>query len=157
VIQTDAALNPGNSGGPLLDAYGRVIGINSQIATGGGSGGNVGIGFAVPVNTAKDVIPQLETAGHVERAYLGIQGAAAPDGVAVEHVQPDSPAAVAGVRAGDVLERLAGKPVRSMDDVSTLLAGHAPGDVVDVEVRSGGIARGLKATLADRPAALPSE
>ena len=75
VIQTDAALNPGNSGGPLLDAAGRVIGINSQIATGGGSaGGSIGIGFAVPVNTAKDVIPQLEEAGHVERAYLGIQG-----------------------------------------------------------------------------------
>jgi S1-C subfamily serine protease len=159
VIQTDAALNPGNSGGPLLDAYGRVIGINSQIATanGGASGGNVGIGFAVPVNTAKDVIPQLETAGHVERAYLGIQGASAPDGVVVEHVQPDSPAAAAGIRAGDVVERLCGKAVRSMDDVSTILAAQAPGDVVDVEVRSGGIARGLKATLADRPAALPSE
>src|SRR5215218_3076913 len=76
VIQTDAALNPGNSGGPLLDASGRVIGINSQIATGGGeaSGGSVGIGFAVPVDTAKAVIPQLESAGHVERAYLGVQG-----------------------------------------------------------------------------------
>jgi S1-C subfamily serine protease len=158
VIQTDAALNPGNSGGPLLDAGGRVIGINSQIATGGdGSGGSVGIGFAVPVNTAKHVIPQLETAGHVERAYLGIQGGTAPDGVRVEAVQPGSPAIAAGIRQGDVLERLAGKPVRTMDDVSAILAQHAPGDVVDVEVRTGGLTRGLKATLADRPAALPSE
>ena len=86
VIQTDAALNPGNSGGPLLDASGRVIGINSQIATGGGnaSGGSVGIGFAVPVNTAKEVIPQLEEAGHVARAYLGIQGSTAAGGVLIE-------------------------------------------------------------------------
>jgi S1-C subfamily serine protease len=158
VIQTDAALNPGNSGGPLLDAGGRVIGINSQIAAGSGaSGGSVGIGFAVPVNTAKAVIPELERAGHVERAYLGIQGATAPDGVRVDVVAPGSPAAAVGIRQGDVLERLAGEMVRSMDDVSAILARHAPGDVIAVEVRSGGLTRGLKPTLADRPAALPSE
>jgi putative serine protease PepD len=158
VIQTDAALNPGNSGGPLLDANGRVIGINSQIATGGGaSGGSVGIGFAVPVNTAKTVIPQLETAGHVERAYLGIEGASAPDGVRVQALQPGSPAVAAGIHEGDVLEKLGGKAVRSMEDVSAILAAHSPGDVVEVEVNSGGIARTLEATLVDRPAALPSE
>jgi S1-C subfamily serine protease len=158
VIQTDAALNPGNSGGPLLDADGRVIGINSQIATSGGEGsGSVGIGFAVPVNTAKAVIPQLETAGHVARAYLGIQGVSAPGGVRVEALHPASPAVDAGIREGDVLERLGGKAVHSMDDVSAILAAQKPGDVIDVEVSSGGITRGLKATLADRPAALPSE
>lgn len=158
VLQTDAALNPGNSGGPLLDGGGRVIGINSQIATstGDASGGSVGIGFAVPVNTAKLVIPQLEQEGHVERAYLGVQGATLPDGVLVEHVQPDSPAAAAGVRDGDVLETLGGRTVRSMEDVSSILESHAPGDVVDIEVRTGGLQRGLKATLADRPAALPA-
>jgi S1-C subfamily serine protease len=156
VIQTDAALNPGNSGGPLLDANGRVIGINSQIATGGdgSSGGNVGIGFAVPVNTAKAVIPQLKTAGRVQRAYLGVQGATAPDGVLVELVHEGSPAAAAGVREGDTLERLGGRPVRTMEDVSDSLAAHAPGDVLDVEVRTGGLTRGLKVTLADRPAVL---
>src|SRR5215218_180187 len=156
VIQTDAALNPGNSGGPLLDANGRVIGINSQIATGGGdsSGGSVGIGFAVPVNTAKRVIPQLKTAGRVERAYLGLQGATAPDGVLVETVHDGSPAAAAGVRQGDTLERLDGQAVRTMEDVSGILAAHAPGDVLDLEVRTGGLTRGLKVTLADRPAAL---
>jgi S1-C subfamily serine protease len=161
VIQTDAALNPGNSGGPLLDADGRVIGINSQIATGdgsgSGSGGSVGIGFAVPVNTAKQVIPQLQEAGHVARAYLGIEGTTAGGGVLVEHVQPDSPAAAAGLHDADMLSRLDGRPVRSMDDVSAILAHHAPGDEVSVEVRSGGQPRGLKATLADRPAALPAE
>jgi len=158
VIQTDAALNPGNSGGPLIDADGRVIGINSQIATGGGAGsGNVGIGFAVPVNTAKTVIPQLEAAGHVERAYLGIQGVSAPGGVRVEALHPDSPAVQAGIRQGDVVERLGGEAVHSMDDVSAVLARHKPGEAIDVEVSSGGITRGLKATLVDRPAALPSE
>ena len=154
VIQTDAALNPGNSGGPLLDASGRVIGINSQIATGGGAGGNVGIGFAVPVNTAKDVIPQLEQSGHVERAYLGIQGATAPDGVVVESVHDGSPAAAAGVRVGDTIERLGDRSVRTMEDVTDVVAAHAPGDELEIEVRTGGLSRGLKATLADRPAAL---
>ena len=71
VIQTDASINPGNSGGPLLDAQGRVIGINSQIATGGGSG-SVGIGFAIPINTAKKLLPQLRQGGKIERAYLGV-------------------------------------------------------------------------------------
>src|SRR5215210_3430090 len=73
VIQTDAAINPGNSGGPLLDAAGRVIGINSQIATGSGSNGNVGIAFAVPVSTAREVIPELERRGRVRRAWLGLE------------------------------------------------------------------------------------
>ena len=72
VIQTDASINPGNSGGPLLDANGRVIGINSQIATGGGQG-SVGIGFAVPINTAKELLPDLKAGETIERAYLGVQ------------------------------------------------------------------------------------
>ena len=157
VIQTDAALNPGNSGGPLIDATGRVIGINSQIATGGGaSGGSVGIGFAVPVNTAKQVIPQLQDAGHVERAYLGIEGSAAAGGVLVE-VRPGSPAAAAGLRDADVLRSLDGRAVRSMADVSAILESHQPGDVVSVEAGAAGPPRELRAKLADRPAALPAE
>jgi S1-C subfamily serine protease len=158
VIQTDAALNPGNSGGPLLDAGGRVIGVNSQIATGGGSeGGSVGIGFAVPVNTAKRVIPQLKEAGHVERAYLGIEGSTGTGGVLIDRVQPDSPAASAGLHDAEVISRLDGRSVRTMQDVGAILARHAPGDVVAVEVRAGTTARALTARLADRPAALPSE
>ena len=74
VIQTDAAINPGNSGGPLLDSLGRVIGINSQIATGGAGGGSIGIGFAVPINTAKKISDQLKEKGKVEHAFLGITG-----------------------------------------------------------------------------------
>ena len=110
VIQTDAAINPGNSGGPLIDAAGRVIGINSQIETGGGgSGGNVGIGFAVPIDTAKRILPQLEKAGKVERAYLGIttltidgslSSSTCPStaGALVQSVQTGSPAEKAGIR-----------------------------------------------------------
>ena len=74
VIQTDAAINPGNSGGPLIDGEGRVIGINSQIQTGGSGNGNVGIGFAVPINTAREVVQQIEAHGEVKHAYLGISG-----------------------------------------------------------------------------------
>ena len=111
----------------------------------------------MPSNTAQEVIPQLEQEGHVERAYLGIQGATIPDGVLVEKVQDDSPAQAAGVRDGDVIETVAGRTVRSMDDVTAILRAHAPGDVLGVEVRTGGLPRGLKATLADRPAALASD
>jgi putative serine protease PepD len=158
VIQTDAALNPGNSGGPLIDAAGRVIGINSQIATGGeGGGGSVGIGFAVPVNTAKEVIPQLEEAGRVEHAYLGVQGSTTDGGVLVERVQPGSPAAAAGVHDADLLRSLDGRSVRTMADVSAILSRHEPGDVVGVELSTAGAPRGLKVKLADRPAALPAE
>ena len=159
VIQTDAALNPGNSGGPLIDASGRVIGINSQIATGSpdGSGGSVGIGFAVPVDTAKAIIPQLQQEGHVERAYLGVEGSTAAGGVLVERVQPDSPAQSAGLHVADTLQAVDGHTVRSMSELSSILQDYEPGDVVEVEVDSAGQTRALKAKLADRPAALPAE
>jgi S1-C subfamily serine protease len=158
VIQTDAALNPGNSGGPLLDASGRVIGVNSQIASGNGGGGSVGIGFAVPVNTAKEVIPQLEETGRVARAYLGIRGTAAlGGGVVIEVVEPGSPAESAGLRPSEVLTRLGGRSVRSMEDVSEILEDHAPGDAISVELENGGQRRLLRVTLADRPPVLPAE
>jgi S1-C subfamily serine protease len=156
VIQTDAALNPGNSGGPLLDSSGRVIGINSQIAT-GSAGGSVGIGFAVPVNTAKTVIPQLEAAGHVERAFLGVQGTGSRDGVVIDRVEPGSPAATAGMLGTDVMRRIDGQPVRSMGDVSSILERHRPGDVVRLVVDTAGRSRELQAKLTDRTAALPTE
>jgi S1-C subfamily serine protease len=157
VIQTDAALNPGNSGGPLLDAQGRVIGINSQIAT-GTAGGSVGIGFAVPINTAKRVIPQLEEAGHVRRAFLGIAGRAdAHTGVQIEKVQPQSAAATAKLAAGDVLRKLDGHSVRTMEDLAALLSTRAPGDVVAIEVLTDGRPRVLRVRLQDREVALPME
>src|SRR5215204_2594769 len=142
VIQTDAALSPRTAGGPLLDARGHVIGVNSQIDTDGEP-----VGFAVPVNTAKQVVPLLERDGRVRRAYLGIAGGLAVDGLQVEQVQPGSPAAQAGLRAGEAITRLDGQVLRSMDDITAVLARRAPGDEVKLEIRSGATQRTVEVTL----------
>ena len=183
VIQTDAAINPGNSGGPLLDAAGRVIGITSQIATGGGGNGNVGIGFAVPINTAKQVIPQIKKSGTVQRAYLGITGLtidqslsrlnlSTSSGVLVQTVQPHSPAAVAGVKGGDthanfdgsdialggdVIKRIDNRPVKSMDDVVAVVDAKKPGDTVTLGLLRNGQSKTVTVTLAKRPAQAPQQ
>ncbi|MDX6670842.1 MAG: hypothetical protein QOI91_1205 [Solirubrobacteraceae bacterium] len=183
VIQTDAAINPGNSGGPLIDASGRVIGINSQIATGGGSGGNVGIGFAVPINTAKQVIPQLRNSGKVERAYLGITGAsidaslarlnlATKSGVLVQSVSPGSPAAKVGIKGGnaranldgsqialggDVIKKIDGRTVHTMEDIVSAISGRKPGDSATLELLRAGKAMTVKVTLGQRPGQAPQQ
>jgi S1-C subfamily serine protease len=183
VIQTDAALNPGNSGGPLLDAAGRVIGINSQIETGGVGGGNVGIGFAVPINTAKKVIPQLKESGRVSRAYLGITGLTIDDslerlnlatdsGVLVQEVQPRSPAASAGIKGGDtqatidgtrislggdVITGIDGRKVTSMDDVVEAVNERKPGQSVKLELRRDGKSETVTVKLGQRPERAPSQ
>jgi putative serine protease PepD len=157
VIQTDAPINPGNSGGPLLDDSGRVIGVNTQIAT-AGTPGNVGIGFAVPSNTVRQVVPRLVRGESVRRAYLGIESTAAltPSGGAeVRTVVPGGPAERAGIRPGDVITRVAGRPVRDPGDVSSAIAGQKPGDEVELEVQRGGTVVSLEATLGARPARTP--
>jgi S1-C subfamily serine protease len=159
VIQTDAALNPGNSGGPLIDAAGRVIGINSAIRTGGDGGGNVGIGFAVPIDTAKRVLPTLKAGEDVERAYLGVTtGTVTPEmnlrvdrGALVSDVAPLSPADEAGLRPGDIIVRMAGREVRSTEDVSRLVDEREPGDEVEVEVVRAGDRERLAVRLGKRP------
>jgi S1-C subfamily serine protease len=181
VIQTDAAINPGNSGGPLIDATGRVIGINSQIATGGSGGGNVGIGFAVPVNTAKQIVPQLKDSGSVKRAYLGITGQtidrsldrlnlSTTSGVLVQTVQSGSPAAKAGLRGGDasatldgselrlggdVIKKIDGTNVRTMDQVISTVGSKKPGETVTIEYLRGGKTRTAQVKLAQRPSESP--
>ena len=184
VIQTDAAINPGNSGGPLLDGAGRVIGINSQIATGGGggtgSGGSVGIGFAVPIDTAKKVIPQLKSEGRVQRAYMGITGVGidqslaplnlkAKSGVLVQEASPGGPAADAGIRGGDagasagsavavggdVIQAIDGRTVDSMEDVIQIVDSHKPGDRVSVRLLRDGRPVTVAVTLENRPARAP--
>jgi putative serine protease PepD len=182
VIQTDAAINPGNSGGPLIDAFGRVIGVTSQIQTSDTSGnGNIGIGFAEPSNTARQVIADLEKTGQVQHAYLGIEGTALDptfsrlnlpgSGVLVESVVPDGPAARAGIRGGDtnsavdmagnrillggdVITSLDGKPVGSMEDLISIIANHKPGDTVQIGLLRGGQRRTVSATLVNRPSAI---
>ena len=178
VIQTDAAINPGNSGGPLIDAAGRVIGINSQIATGGGSNGSVGIGFAVPINTAKRIIPDLKSDGRVERAYMGLDflaidgslgelGLAADSGLLVQEVQTGGPADKAGIRGGDAIGELNGEPIRlggdviqriddtemkTADDIRKVLDAKDPGDRVRVELLRDGKKQVVTVTLGNRPA-----
>jgi putative serine protease PepD len=156
VIQTDAPINPGNSGGPLLNSRGQVIGVNSQIATAGGSEGNVGIGFAVPADTVRQVLPQLERGVAPEHAFLGLSTAAAPGGGAqVAGVTAGGPASRAGIQAGDVVVAVGGVAVSSPDDVARAIEDRAPGDRVELKVRRGGAERSVRVTLGQRPDAMP--
>jgi putative serine protease PepD len=156
VIQTDAPINPGNSGGPLLNAQGQVIGVNSQIATAGGGNGSVGIGFAVPANTVKQVLPQLERGTAPEHAYLGVSTGAAPNGGAqVGEATADGPAAQAGIQAGDVITEVDGDRVQAPEDVAAAIEDAKPGDKVDVKVQRGGSEQTIQVTLGQRPEQLP--
>ncbi|MEA2441229.1 MAG: hypothetical protein QOH76_2653 [Thermoleophilaceae bacterium] len=179
-IQTDAAINPGNSGGPLLDQQGRVVGVNSQIATGGNGRGSVGIGFAIPINLAKRVLPTLIKSGRVPHAYIGITTAAlsptlvqdfnlpASKGALVQAIEPGSPADKAGLRAGktqitgsviaggDLIVGVAGKPIDTPSDIASTIATHKPGEKVTIDFFRGRAKRSVAITLADRPAKAPS-
>ncbi len=158
VIQTDAPINPGNSGGPLIDGAGRVIGVNSQIATAGGSGGNVGIGFAVPSNTVRQVVPRLRAGGSISRAYVGISSAPSTvgQGASVAGVVPGGPADQGGVRIGDTIRKVDGSDVLAPQDIATAIEGRRPGDEIDIEVQRAGVARTLRVTLGTRPESAPS-
>jgi putative serine protease PepD len=155
VIQTDAPINPGNSGGPLLDTNGRVIGVNSQIATGGAQG-NVGIGFAVPSNTVRQVVPRLKQGQTIERPYLGVSTGPAsptsPDGARVRSVEPGSPAQRGGLQVDDVITSIEGRRIDDPADVSAAVNDRSPGDHVTVEVRRDGQPVSLDVELGTRPA-----
>src|SRR3954452_12932966 len=178
VIQTDAALNHGNSGGPLLDAQGRVIGVNAQIETGGVSQGNVGIGFAIPINTVKDVVAELVKNGSVAHAYLGIEGKSLTpaiarlfhlpmtSGVLVASVRRGTSAAEAGVHAatdqvtvegetwpagGDVIVTGDGQRTPTVERLIDVIAAKDPGDEIQVEVVRGSVHRTLTVTLGRQP------
>jgi S1-C subfamily serine protease len=149
-LQTDAAINPGNSGGPLLDAAGRVIGINAQIATSTQS--NSGVGFAIPVDTAKEVIPKLREGEEIARAYLGVQSSDAPQGGAlVAEVRPGDPADEGGLEAGDRIVSVDGEEVNESADVSALVTTKRPGDKVEITVQRGGEEESLNVELGERP------
>ncbi|MCW3066713.1 MAG: hypothetical protein JWN32_3885, partial [Solirubrobacterales bacterium] len=147
-VQTDAAINHGNSGGPLLDSTGKVIGVNAQIES--DSGGSDGVGFAIPSNTVRSVAQQLVSGGKVSHAYLGVQMSGSSS-AAVAAVRSGSPAAQAGLRQGDVITAIDDRAVSSADAVVSAIAGHAPGDQVALTVRRGGQSSTLHATLTSQP------
>jgi putative serine protease PepD len=148
-IQTDAAINHGNSGGPLLDADGNVIGINAQIES--DSGGNDGVGFAIPSATVQRVAQQLIASGKVAHAYLGVQLGDGSGGATVGQVASGAPAADAGVRSGDVVTAIDGKAVASADALVNAVDAHKPGDTVTLKVKRGGSTDDVKVKLGTRP------
>ncbi len=160
-IQTDAPLNPGNSGGALIDAHGRLVGISIAILTTGG--GFEGIGLAVPVNLARNVMDQLVQRGHVIRGYLGVALHALPTDLAKEFrlapdqgslvlaLVPDSPAARAGLETGDIVMAFDGRPVESTEDLRLNIARATPGSRVKLKVRRAGSEKNLTAILAEMP------
>jgi S1-C subfamily serine protease len=180
VIQTDAAINPGNSGGPLLNSSGEVIGINSQIETGGeGSDGNVGIGFAIPIDTAKEEISKLESGSADDHGYLGISGATitpelaqafnlpVEEGVLVQQVEEGGPAAAAGIQGattaasvegqefglgGDIIVAVNGEPIGSTEDLIEQIEDLHAGETVELTVNRDGQTATVSVKLAERPA-----
>jgi putative serine protease PepD len=155
VIQTDAPINPGNSGGVLADRRGRVIGINSAIRPGDNSNGNVGIGFAVPIDIAARSAAAIVKGEEIQIGYLGVSMGDATgnqSGAVVQEVTPDSPAAQAGLQAGDVVVSIDGKAVQDRSELVAAIRGHKPGDKVTLVVNRGGNETTITATLTQRPA-----
>jgi putative serine protease PepD len=153
-IQTDAALNPGNSGGPVLDASGRVVGIVDQIATGSSSSSDQssGVGFAVPIDLVASELGDLKAGREVSHPYLGVSTSTATSaGALVGTVAASGPAADAGVRAGDVVTKFGGKTIGDGGDLVAAIAGQKPGDHVELTVRRGSSTKQLAVTLGTQP------
>jgi S1-C subfamily serine protease len=154
-IQTDAAVNPGNSGGPLLDSEGDVIGVVDQIATGGSADQSSGVGFAVPSNLVASELQQLEAGETVKHAYLGVSTGTASGEVAgaqVAEVVQGSPAAEAGLRQGDVITALGEAKIASTEDLVAAIAAREPGETVTLEVERSSQTTSIKVTLGTQPA-----
>ncbi len=150
-IQTDAAINHGNSGGPLLDLSGRVIGVNAQIES--ESGGNDGVGFAIPSNTVKSIVAQIVEDGSVQHAYLGVgvSESTGTPGATLNEVRADSPAAGAGLQVGDVITAVDGQAVTTPAELQTAIDSNKPGDDVIVDYQRNGDQRTVTVTLGTRP------
>jgi putative serine protease PepD len=148
-IQTDTPINHGNSGGPLLDSHGNVIGINSQIKS--NSGDSSGVGFAVASNTVRRAAETLIAGGKVQHAYLGVALGDASSGAGIGSVKAGSPADRAGLRAGDVITAIDGHRVGSSAEAVDAIDSARPGDKLTLTVRRGGAERTVQATLVERP------
>jgi len=161
-IQTDAAINPGNSGGPLVSTRGEVIGINSAIFS--QSGGSVGIGFAIPINLAKELIPQFKTRGRVSRGWLGVAiapvtpevakrlGRTSREGAVVTELVPNGPAARAGVRSGDLIVAFQGTQVRRAGELPRLVARASAGSAAELRLVRDGREQVISVRLGELPA-----
>jgi len=148
-IQTDAAINHGNSGGPLLDMQGKVIGTTAQIES--DSGGNDGVGFAVPSNTVREIADKLIATGKAEHAYLGVELSQASNGAKVTQLVPGKAAQKGGVQVGDVITSFAGKKVTGVDSLRFAVDAKHPGDVVTLTVQRNGQSKTVTVTLSTRP------
>jgi putative serine protease PepD len=148
-IQTDAAINHGNSGGPLLNAQGQVIGVNAQIRS--DSGDNAGVGFAIPSDTVRSIAGQLIANGKAVHAYLGVSLDATATSARVARVQPGTPAQNAHLRAGDVVTSVDGTTVDSAEALTRAIDSHKPGDTVTVKIRRDGKDVTAQVKLASRP------
>jgi serine protease Do len=160
MIQTDASINPGNSGGPLINVRGEVVGINTAILGGAGNAGNIGIGFAVPINSVRALLPQLRQ-GHVVRGRIGVQLRGGPitedeakalglpkaSGAIVVAVERDSPAARTGVQAGDVITAFDDTAIASADELIPRVSSTAPGTTMMITVVRNGQTRALSVTV----------
>ena len=167
LIQTDAPINPGNSGGALCDGSARLIGINALIAS--ESGGSEGIGFAIPINTAAQVADDIIAGRPVSHPYIGVMGQTVTQSVAsqynlpvyqgayVTQVVPGSPAAKAGIKTGDIIVAIDGKPVKSMDDVVAGVRSHQVGDKLTITYYQGSSKKTVELTLAEKPTTVPQQ
>jgi putative serine protease PepD len=145
-IQTDAAINHGNSGGALLNMQGQLIGVTAQIKS--ESGGNDGVGFAIPSDTVRSIVAQLLAKGQVEHAYLGVQVGTSAQ---ITLVQPNTPAARAGLLAGDTITALDGRKITNGTELRAAIDARRPGDTITVTYTRGGKSASVKLTLANRP------
>ncbi len=163
-LQTDASINRGNSGGPMFDLEGRVVGINTAIFS--PTGGNIGIGFAIPANQARKVVAQLREFGYAKRGYLGVTiqpidkvtaealGLEKPEGAIVAQVSPGSPAAEGGIRSGDVIIAFNGKPISDSNDLVRAVSDAGVGKKVTVDLLRNGKRLTVSVTTAERPKSL---
>jgi putative serine protease PepD len=148
-IQTDAAINHGNSGGPLLNTAGDVIGVTSQIRS--DSNGNEGVGFAIPSNTVRSVVTQLISTGKAEHAFLGVTIDSTANDALIAGVRPGTPAAKAGLKKGDVVTSLGGHRISTPDELASVINSYKPGDKVSLTYERDGRSHTVQVTLATRP------
>jgi putative serine protease PepD len=149
-IQTDAAINHGNSGGPLINSQGKVVGVTSQIES--DSGGSDGVGFAIPSNTVRSIAAQIISSGKAEHAFLGVfLRDSATGGAAIQSVRSGTPAAKAGLRSGDLIVKVDGKTISSASQLRGAINSHQPGDRITVTYKRGGASHIASVTLGTRP------